>query len=257
MPTDSSSFSAQRRGWATLKRLHPNAIDLQRIALIRQIDRDQLSQVAAVESLLLRLGLNDEGLAELPTELHAACGGLRIWQYPSQFSKYLVQLSRLRIRSYVEIGIRHGGSFVATTEYLDRFHPLNVAVGVDIIECPAMPAYQRLNERAQFWRVNSRSAEFATRLDALGPVDLVFIDSHHDEEQCRRELDLVAARASMVALHDIVNVGCPGIGRVWRDAARWSDYQRFEYVDQYGKLGPFMGIGLAVRKDRMPAAEVR
>jgi hypothetical protein len=257
MPTDPSSFSAQRRGWATLKRLHPTAIDLQRIALIRQADRDQLSQVAAVEALLLRLGLNDEGLDELPSELHGACGGLRIWQYPSQLGKYLVQLSRLHVRSYLEIGIRHGGSFVATTEYLDRFHPLDVAVGVDIIDCPSMASYQRLNERAQFWRVNSRSAEFAARLDALAPVDLVFIDSHHHEEQCRRELDLIVPRASMVALHDIANVGCPGIGHVWRDATRWSDYERFEYVDQYGNLGPFMGIGLAVKKHRMRAAEVR
>ena len=105
------------------RRLHPEPINLSRVALIRERTLAELASPARVEALLLELGLNGEGLSELPPELHAHCGGLRIWQYPTQFGRYLVQLSRLGVRSYLEIGIRHGGSFVATAEYLERFRP--------------------------------------------------------------------------------------------------------------------------------------
>jgi hypothetical protein len=257
MPIDASSFSTQRRGWATLRGLHPAAIDLRRIALIREYSTDELSQPSRVEALLLQLGLNGEGLTELPRDLHSHCGGLRIWQYPMQFSKYLVQLSRLGIRSYLEVGIRHGGSFVMTAEYLERFRPLDFSVGVDVIDCPSMAEYQTINAKARFWCLNSRGAEFATRLDTLGPIDLVFIDSHHEEEHCRNELALLAPRANLIAFHDISNVGCAGIARVWEDVKRSSDYECFEYVDQYPGMGPFMGIGLAVRKKRLRQTEHR
>jgi len=255
MPMNPTSLGAQRRGWAMLKRLHPERIDLSRIDLMRRRTLAELSQPAHVQALLLELGLNEEGLSELPTELHAHCGGLRIWQYPTQFSGYLVQLSRLAVSSYVEIGIRHGGSFVATTEYLERFHALDFSIGVDVIDCPSMAEYCSRNGKARFWLLNSRSLEFVAKLETLGPIDLVFIDSHHEEEQCRDELALLLPRASMIALHDIANVGCPGIRRVWDDLKRSTAYQCFEYIEQYAGLGAFMGIGLAVERERWDRME--
>jgi len=252
MSQGASTWSRQKASWAALHALHPTPIDLQRTALIQQADTDALSNPQWLESLLLRLGLNDEALNELPSQLHAHCGhGLRIWQYPTQFSKYLTQLSRLKIRSYLEIGIRHGGSFVTTTEYLDRFHSLDFAVGVDIIPCPSMAAYQRQNVRAQFWCVNTGGLDFLARLAELDSLDLVFIDSHHEEHQCRREFELLHDRANLIAFHDIANVGCPGVSQVWQEVKCLPAYDCFEYVDQYRDLGPFMGIGLAVRKDRL------
>ena len=253
MSHDASSWNRQRDVWAGLNGLRASPIDLSRVALLRDATLDQLANPAELERLLPEIGLNDEAIAEFPAELRARCGhGLRIWQYPAQFSKYLVQLSRLQVRSYLEIGIRHGGSFVATAEYLERFHPLEFAIGVDIIPCPSMATYQVQNPKADFWCINARAPEFVARLDRIGPIDLVFIDSHHEEEQCRAEIEMLAGRARMLAFHDIVNVGCPGIGRVWDDLKRSPSYTTFEYADQYGDLGPFMGIGLAVKKERLP-----
>jgi len=252
MTRNAAAWNRQKRSWAALQGLHPAPIDLRRTALIQQADTDALSDPEWLESLLLRLGLNDEALAEFPATLHPHCGhGLRIWQYPSQFSPYLTQLSRLKIRSYLEIGIRHGGSFVTTTEYLDRFHALHYAVGVDIVPCPSMALYHSHNARAQFWHLNTRAPEFAAKLDQLDSVDLVFIDSHHDEDQCRCEFELLVDRANLIAFHDVANIGCPGVTRVWQEVKRLPAYECFEYVDQYGTLGPFMGIGLAVKKERM------
>jgi cephalosporin hydroxylase len=251
MSQDLAGWARQKKAWASLNGLHPASIDLERVKLIRNAEIASLTDPGLLEGLLLRLGLNDEAAAELPASLRPHAGhGLRIWQYPHQFSAYLADLARLRVRSYLEVGIRHGGSFVATTEYLARFAPLDFSVGVDIIPCPSMAAYQRLQPKAEFWCLNTRAPEFAERLRALATIDLVFIDSHHEEAQCRSELALLAPCANAIAFHDITNVGCPGIGKVWQELRSSPAYDCFEYVQQYPGLGPFMGIGLAVRKGR-------
>jgi cephalosporin hydroxylase len=250
--TDAASWQRRQGVWGKLNGLHPQPLDLTRVALIRDANLDALTQQSALEALLLELGLNDEAIEELPEAVRAHAGaGLRIWQYPNQFAPYLIQLARLRVRSYVEVGIRHGGSFVATAEYLERFHPLSFAVGIDIIPCPAMREYEQLNPKAKFWCANTLATDFAMRLDEMGPIDLVFIDSHHEEDQCRRELAVLAERAAMLAFHDIDNVICPGVGRVWRELRDSGRYECFEYAEQYGSLGPFMGIGLAIKKARL------
>jgi cephalosporin hydroxylase len=258
MPRSAFEWNRQKAGWARLKGLHPTAIDLRRVARLRSAAIEELVRPERLEVLLAELGLNDEALAEFPTALHAHCGhGLRLWQYPLQFSKYLVQLARLGVRSYLEIGIRHGGSFVTTAEYLERFAPLDFAVGVDIIPCPAMAHYQVINPKAQFWCENTRTPAFAARLDQLGPIDLVFVDSHHEEAQCRTELELLAERAAILAFHDISNIGCPGVGRVWQVVKAMPAYECHEFVEQYPDLGPFMGIGLAIKRQRLRPPESR
>src|SRR5687768_13466351 len=103
MSHDASSWNRQRDVWAGLNGLRASPIDLSRVALLRDATLDELANPAELERLLPELGLNDEAIAEFPAELRARCGhGLRIWQYPAQFSKYLVQLSRLQVRSYLE-----------------------------------------------------------------------------------------------------------------------------------------------------------
>jgi hypothetical protein len=236
-----------------LRGLHPAPIDLARIALIRDRAPSYLSRPDNLEQLLPQLGLNDEGLDEFPPELHPFCGhGLRVWQYPTQFAKYLATIVALGVRSYVEIGIRHGGSFVTTVELLERFHRLDYAVAVDIIPCPTMAQYAGINPRIEFACINTQTAEFAALLARLHPIDLVFIDSHHEEEQCRREVGAIRSHANILALHDISNIGCPGIGKVWREIKASGEFACFDYTDQYAGMGPYMGIGLAVKKERLP-----
>lgn len=252
MSMESPTWKAQWRGWRTLRGLRPTAIDLERIALIRAAPLHDLAQPDKIEKLLLNLGLNDEGIDEFPAVLHPFCGsGLRIWQYPSQFSKYLLQLSGLHVRSYLEIGVRHGGSFVATVELLNRFFPLEFAVAIDILPAPSMTEYMRLNVRATFECVSTQSPDFETLLDRFPSLDLVFIDSHHEESHCRRELAAVRDKAKMIALHDISNVNCPGIARVWEDVKSMESFHCYEFTDQYEGMGPYMGIGLAVAKGRL------
>jgi hypothetical protein len=219
---------------------------------MRSAAPEDLTNVDSLERLLVDLGLNDEGMSELPDALHPHCGqGLRIWQYPIQFAPYLAHLAALGVRSYLEVGVRHGGSFVATVELLQRASALDVAVGVDIIPSPGLLDYARLNPRARFACLNTQSPAFDALLAELGSVDLVFIDSHHEEWQCRNEFAAVRQYANMIALHDVANVRCPGIGRVWSDVQGDDEFTCREFTRQYEGLGPFMGIGLAVKKRRL------
>ncbi len=211
MKTVSNSWTTQQAGWRLLNGLRTRAINLDLVSLIRTQTPDFLQHASSLEQLLPKLGLNDEGVSEFPSALQPYCGtGLLVWQFPCQFAPYLARLATLGVRSYLELGIRHGGSFVATVEVLDRCSPLDYAVGVDIIPCLSMAGYHALNPRATFQCVNTQGSAFTALMDALGPVDLVFIDSHHEADQCRREFQTLATRADMIALHDITNRGCPG-----------------------------------------------
>lgn len=244
----------QEASWRLLKGLRPRPIALERIELIRNLPSSMVTSAATLVKLLPELGLNDEGLAEFPSALHPFTGrGLRIWQYPVQFGPYLAALAGLRVRSYLELGIRHGGSFVATVELLERVGPLDFAVGVDIIPCDAMSEYQKINPRIRFSKVNSQTSEFIELLADLGNIDLVFIDSHHDAMQCRKEFSVLMSYANMVAFHDITNTGCPGIAEVWSEIKALPGWDCHEFTEQYPGLGPFMGIGLAIKSTRQIA----
>ncbi|MGB3402978.1 MAG: CmcI family methyltransferase [Microcoleaceae cyanobacterium] len=240
------------KGWKKLKKLSTIPIDLERVKLISNQSKDYLSDAANLESLILELGLNNEGIEEFPEKLYPSCGqGLRIWQYPIQFSKYLVGLSQLKITSYLELGIRHGGTFVATVEYLQQFNSLEYALGVDIIPCPSVVEYSEMNPKAKFVRLNTQSDEFKQVLEEYQKFDLVLIDSFHDEVQCRKEFLSIKKYADIIAFHDISNINYPGVNQVWNEVKNLGEYDCYEYTDQYEEIEhSYMGIGVAVKKDR-------
>ena len=247
--------------WSALKvRVGPSkAIDLSRTEQIRTAEFASLSSAEYLEKELLpALGLNDEGFEQIPAELYPFCGrGLRCWQYPCQFSHYLVLLSRLGIRSYLEIGVRHGGTFVTTVEYLSRFTPIERAVAVDLEDCPALLRYAGTQPGVRFLQMDSRSPEFASFVQREGNFDAVLIDGDHTEEGCWQDFELLRDRAAVLAFHDIVSDVVPGVGAVWNRVRREAAdvYEFFEFTAQYASLEArtgkqFLGIGVAIRKER-------
>lgn len=237
--------------WKQLKRLHALPIDLNRIDLIRNKDFSGLSDITKMTSLIAELGLNDEAVEEFPLDLRPFCGqGLRIWQYPIQFARYLIDLSQLNISSYMEIGVRHGGSFIATVEYLQRFNPIHRAIAVDIIPCQSLQEYHHLQSTANFVQINSLSREFEQMVDGQEPFDLVFIDSFQDENQYTREFQTIKSKTKYIAFHDIANVDHPGVQSFWEKLKASGEYNCREYVDQYPSIcASYMGIGLAILKE--------
>lgn len=242
-------------------REHLRVIDLSRVALLRSADKKILQDPAAMEDFLPTLGLGGYP-DDVPEKVRCHIRtGLWHWQSPKQFAPYLVHLSSLPIRGYLEIGVKHGGTFVITIEYLSRFRPIERALGVDANFCPSLLRYHGMNPKAEFLQLNTRDPAFEARVRSSGGFDLVLIDGDHEEEGCRKDFDIVYPFANVLVFHDIVNEFTPGPGAVWRSVkARYADEFEFtEYVDQYPhviqKVGKgILGLGVAVRKQWRPHA---
>jgi cephalosporin hydroxylase len=241
------------KNWKKLKRLHPILIDLTKIELIREQSLEFLADAERLKSLILELGLTDDSAEEFPESIYPYCGhGLYIMQYPIQFNQYLLDLSRLKIRSYLEVGVRHGGTFITTVEYLNRFYPLDFAVGIDIMPCPSIVEYQKINPQADFVKINTQTNQFSDFLSKYERFDLVLIDANHEENECRNEFTAVKNKANIIVFHDIDNIDFPGVKKVWNEVKASGKYNCCEYTEQYAKIGPYMGIGMAIDHDRQP-----
>jgi hypothetical protein len=230
-------------------------IDLSRVELIRTASKEQLTDPAYLEhGLLPSLGLNDENLAQVPSSLHRYAGyGLRHWQLPNQFSRYLVELSNHGIESYLEIGSRHGGTFVITVEYLDRFRPIRKAVAVDLARSRSLERYASDRDGIEVLQANTRSEAFKGFLREAGPFDLVLIDGDHTEHGCRSDFELVKDQARLIAFHDIASNAVPGVAKVWREvkATDTGSFRFLEFAEPHPDKTEGVvdfGLGLAIRK---------
>jgi hypothetical protein len=231
-------------------------IDLAYVEPLRQAPVEALTDPGALESLLPTLGLTDERIDEFPVFLHEyADTGLLHWQYPSQFSRYLIELSQRNVRSYVEIGTRHGGTFVITREYLKRFGPLDWSLGIDIQPAAGLQAYADEDKTVQAAVMDSRGRRFRSALRRHSPIDLVLIDGDHGEDGVRQDFETVRPHARMIAFHDIVNGLVPGVGIVWREIVErhGDEWEVLEFTAQYPEVTErtghsLLGIGLAIRR---------
>ena len=138
------------------------SLDLSVLSALKNATTENLSDYLFLETRLLpKLGFNNEKLDEFPEELHDYCGnGLLHWQYPNQFSQYLMLLSKLKPESYLEIGVRHGGTFLITVEYLKKFTVVKKAIAVDIAYPPSLAAYKKMNRVIWFYQLNSQTSSF-------------------------------------------------------------------------------------------------
>jgi len=243
--------------------IRPKPIDLSRLELIRQAPLERLSDPLYIEQdLLPRLGLNDE-TGHFPPSLKPFIGqGLLCWQYPNQFSKYLVHLARQGIESYMEIGVRHGGTFVITIEYLSRFNPIREAVGVDLGCSSTLQDYAAGRPGVKVLQANSHDAGFKQFVRGHDPFDLVLIDGDHTLEGCREDFDLVRDRGRVLVFHDIVSEPTPGVTAVWQEVRERHDerFDFYEFTDQYPDFSrdsgaEFLGIGVAQLRDSAGASE--
>jgi cephalosporin hydroxylase len=216
--------------------------------VIRACTRDDLLRPEFIEALMGRLGFNNEMPSEQPKFVRENTGGLRIWQYPNQFSKYLIFLSGLGATSYLEIGCRWGWTFILTCEYLKKFGPFTKSLAVDPIDSP-VAAYCRENPESNFMQAYSTSREFIKHIDKEF-YDVIFIDGDHSYDGVALDYHTCKSHGRVFVFHDIVNDACPGVSRFWNElkADESSEYTFHEFTDQYPDVaGSFLGIGVAVK----------
>ena len=87
----------------------------------------------------------------------------------------------------IEIGVKYGGTFAITTEYLQRLSGLEYACAADINYCPSLVRYSRRNRRASFYQLDSASDSFLHLLKQH-KFDAVFVDGDHEEKACYNDI---------------------------------------------------------------------
>lgn len=209
------------------------------------------------KTLLPYLGLNNENLHEQPQELSDYFGGglgLKIWQYPNQFGPYLSFISQYasKINTYIEVGCRHGGTFVTHVEFLLFLNSgFTQGTAIDIIECPPLISnYIQFNTNTEFRNLNSLSDEYKNFVSTKH-FNLAFIDGDHSYEGVKKDAENLRPYSDIQVFHDISSDACPGVFQYWEELKNtMSDvYDFYEFTNQYESVsGSFLGIGVAVPK---------
>lgn len=205
------------------------------------LDMSSIS-VDELEAILPNLGMNDEILHEMPTHLAPYYGkGLRFWQYPNQFSKYLKYLSGKDIGSYLEIGCRWGGTFVITSEVLKKRNSDIRLYCCDLIEPSSILMDYRTHQDFEYLQGSSFSLSNSSSLN----IDLVLIDGDHSYYGVRKDFEIsLQFNPKYVVFHDIFSDACPGVVQFWNEI-KVSYPNHFEFTDQYDSVsGNFLGIGV-------------
>ena len=222
------------------------------------LNKESLKDKDFLEHFLIpHLGLNNEILNEQPEELSRFFGAglqLKIWQYPKQFAPYLLCIGEnyKKIKSYMEIGCRHGGTFMLHCEYLSSLgSQIQRATAVDIIDLPeSLSYYCGVESNYEFIKADSTSENFLNYINDKF-FDLIFIDGDHSYEGVKNDAENTRDISNIQVFHDIVNQACPGVVSYWKEIKKTHKniYNFYEFTDQYESVeGSFLGIGVAVRK---------
>lgn len=230
---------------------------------LKEISEAEMSDVSFVEKfIIVKAGLNNEILTEQPTELAPYFGtGLHIWQYPNQFARYLVWLSKnaRNIKRYVEIGSRWGGTFIFVTEWLKRVNPrLERAIAIDPIALPPLiEAYQEISNggytKIDYVQALSTSYEVHDLFSRVKP-DMVFIDGDHSMRGAFADHMLARASAKIIVHHDVCSDACPETTELWRGLRNLEKkkFKSWEFIDQYDSVnGKYLGIGCLKRRENI------
>ena len=233
----------------------------EKLKIIQTLKPDQIENTKHIENYVLpQLGLNgttNYNFEIFPKELKPhLLSGLRIWQYPNQFAQFLVEISKLNIEYYLEIGMENGGSFIVIVEFLKFKNHGLIAYGVDYRIYNNLKVYAEINQNTLFWEMDSHSKIFKIELDNFKNLDLVFIDGDHTYYGVESDFNLVKDKARHIAFHDIVDFNCNGVRDFWthlKDKYK-NEYYFKEFTEQYPEVlkntdKTFLGIGLMSKKE--------
>lgn len=208
-----------------------------------------------IEEIIPTFGMNDEYIEEMPQSLSSYFGwGIKIWQYPNQFSKFLCYLKDKEIDSYFEMGVRYGGTFILVNELLLKKNPALESHCLDMIPpSEILSIYQHEFRKNRFFYHQSCSQDISI-FNTLGDsnpyfvnkqIDFVFIDACHTYQCVKRDYFIaLMLGAKYIAFHDIASVVTKGVKNFWSEIKN-THKNCTEFIDQYDEVeGSYMGIGV-------------
>lgn len=129
-----------------------------------------------------------------------------------EFDQFLKFIRKHNVKSYLEIGSKHGGSFWRISTSLPKGSRV---VSVDLphgdtsfkeSEPNLKACVEELKRRgydAHLILGDSTEPEIVEKARSLGPYDLVFIDANHTEAYVRKDWDNYKICSNIIAFHDI------------------------------------------------------
>jgi cephalosporin hydroxylase len=211
------------------------------LEIIKNIDIKNITE-NQIEELLPSLGMNGENVHEMPSHLSKHYNiGLKFWQYPNQFSKYLKLITNFKINSYLEIGCRWGGTFIITNEILKLNNKNVKSFACDLIGISDILSEYSNYEEFIYIRNNSANLN---KENVQNKIDLILIDGDHSYNGVKVDFERsLQYSPKYVVFHDIVSDVCPGVVQFWNEIKK--DYKYYEFIEQYESVdGSFLGIGL-------------
>jgi hypothetical protein len=184
----------------------------------------------------------------LAGELRPQCRNLRRgWdgdilqavQEPTELAPFLVQLSKLEIQSYLEIGLFRGGLFFIVDSYLRACVPgFERSVGYDRENNVA--GWREYKRRWPSTGLRIKPSEQMTLGDEC--FHLSMVDGDHSRSAVGRDFEKVRHNSRFVAFHDIA-ARKDNVGDLWRSLQ--ADFPiRWEFVRWLKRRKCRMGIGL-------------
>lgn len=186
--------------------------------------------------------------------------GRRASQRADELAPFIDLLKARRVRSYLEIGARHGDTFHAVMSALPvgafglALDWPGAAWGTDKSLMPLFAVerdLQRLGYRIKAVIGDSTSREVIAKVLEEGPFDAVLIDGDHRYAGVKADWENFGGRASLVAFHDIAGDGQASsdghpveVPRLWREIK--DSRPRGQVVEFIGQ-GSAMGIGALCR----------
>lgn len=216
-------------------------------SLIRRLGVESLKDPDVVADLVRSFGLVQWGppvfgadeVFKNTTEQMAG-----IYQTPCQLGRALVYLSEFKIDSYLEIGVFQGGCFLFVSEYLRRFNPGIVCLGIDPTNYlnPEVREIIELSDWMKFAGVTSdklRGRKF----------DLVFIDGAHENGWTRADWENVGKNAKVCMFHDVQETSCPEVVAFWDELKQDKKKTAVEFLECQTDV-PLHGIGIITGKEK-------
>lgn len=164
---------------------------------------------------------------------------LRILQFPYEFAGFLQFMSSYQVKTYLEVGVSTGGSFLMADSYLRAAVPGFVrSVGYDrTAKLRDWIEYKAKFPATEFRHQSSRDMYLQDER-----FDMAFIDARHIEKWVLQDFEKVKNNCRFVAFHDIVLEGST-VGLAW--AKIKSQYpEHWEFIDLEAPANARCGIGV-------------
>jgi predicted O-methyltransferase YrrM len=151
-------------------------------------------------------------------------GGLELQQVPEEYVEYLWFLKTINLKSYLNVGIGNGGSFMVESYIQSN---CKRCVAVDNTSYGKFTNINNINARLTWLKENTdKSIEFFNMNSSdffksnTEKFDIIFIDGDHTYNGVKQDYENALNfinNGGYIIFHDIGSAQCEGVVRIWNE----------------------------------------